>query len=1333
MVDFMSLVEKEDPDEIYELIDEIAVGSYGSVYKALHLPSQKIVAMKIMEPDEDEELDDFSAEIAVLKDCSHPNIVNYVGAYIKGDEIFISMEFCLESSTRVRRADGSTLPVGHLHKGNDVLVGDDGTLRRVVHARNVPATDLYRVTWPALEPARSDGDDCLTNFFDCTPGHILVLGLAASAAPRIDEVRPDGACLVSYPVGGGLAADEPVPYRRQVCLTMSRAEADRVVAAQAAACEEWVWEATAADYARFAAAKPDATADLVMRRLATCPALTDESRTVGPEAVAAAAARVRSTGKVPAGVAAWPRAARASFVDHLTRVSAVVSVASADDAQDLVALVCSVDRRCDGYRRAAVPPRKRSRTTVGSGAASSLGSSSLVEVVIGEVDERTGVPVAVAPVPAAQVAGRTYTELTVDGNARFTLAASSIVTHNCDGGQCNDIFKQEEKPMQEPYIQSIILGTMKALDYMHGLRIVHRDIKAANILMNSDGTVKLADFGVSALLASKPEGAFTFIGTPYWMAPEVIDNKSASVNPYDMKSDIWSLGITAIELAQITPPLSDVHPMRALFQIPLEESPTLKSPGDWTPDFSDYLAKSLMKDPKARSSSHELLGHPWLQVYEDGVPLAKRLAARVASLKAGKTPPVDTLEELQKMVIGQADEGAAPAASDADTAPADDKPAAPAPATPATLEVPGTGGVAEPLTMTRETGADDSGALADQVKSIAKSDLTASSAKSSRADDDDDDGDNAEGEIEKKAGIEGAADNEQHAKEVLSKTLRRSTLAREKRPQHRLTAKEEVALAEHAQVRRFQKKVSKAVDQLKKKQGDAEAALKKRQEEEEKSLNDRFASKIADVESRSKASQEAKSNQFKADKKRMDKDYDDRMHKVAKERAKEMKETSKALASAHKKRKKESDKTVKAEISAKEKAMKDALKTMPKAEQSAYKKSEKASIDRFAKSLALQTAHRLDAERIAEEHAIAEKHLESNHASAYEHMNSYLKVMLEVSDEVHRMQTESFETLARLRIEQRDSLAGLRVTHAEQFHNNREKHQMELLAMENEQILSMMDIEHKYRSREMVAKIRADTKEFKKQQAKLKKQGTLSKGDFKKKSSAALEAFEAGVKQRQEAFKKELDDDRAYQLKIVEMRNEKRSQELGAKQEEELRQVREKGEEGRIALLLELEMMRHALLERQQRKTAELVREQVKRKREQRVAMAKETKELFEQHAAELKDLMLKQHADQEALTTGDALAAAKESHAAAVLELEAKQEARRAELDAAAAKEIQELVEQYERLASTIVKNQKEELDRADARVVGAGGTPPARKPTVLENGLDDEVPNAESTGEWP
>ena len=161
--------------------------------------------------------------------------------------------------------------------------------------------------------------------------------------------------------------------------------------------------------------------------------------------------------------------------------------------------------------------------------------------------------------------------------------------------------------------------------------------------------------------------------------------------------------------------------------------------------------------------------------------------------------------------------------------------------------------------------------------------------------------------------------------------------------------------------------------------------------------------------------------------------------------------------------------------------------------------------------------------------------------------------------------------------------------------------------------------------------------------------------------------------------------------------------------------------------------MRHALLERQQRKTAELVREQVKRKREQRVTMATETKELFEQHATELKELMLKQHADQEALLTGDAVTAAKEAHAAAVAETEAKHEARRAELAAAAAKEIQELVEQYERLASTIVKNQKEELDRADARVVGAGGTPPARKATVLENGLDDDVPNAESTGEWP
>jgi serine/threonine protein kinase len=153
----------------------------------------------------------------------------------------------------------------------------------------------------------------------------------------------------------------------------------------------------------------------------------------------------------------------------------------------------------------------------------------------------------------------------------------------CDGGAANDIFKVIKEPMPEPEIKAIAHESLKGLQYLHSLRIVHRDIKAANILLCSDGRCKLADFGVAALLANNPVGAYSFIGTPYWMAPEVIDNKSASINPYDMKSDIWSIGIVCLELAHVTPPLSDIHPMKALFQIPLNDPPVLQNPAVWSP------------------------------------------------------------------------------------------------------------------------------------------------------------------------------------------------------------------------------------------------------------------------------------------------------------------------------------------------------------------------------------------------------------------------------------------------------------------------------------------------------------------------------------------------------------------------------------------------------------------------------------------------------------------------------------------------------------------------------------------------------------------------------
>lgn len=185
-----------------------------------------------------------------------------------------------------------------------------------------------------------------------------------------------------------------------------------------------------------------------------------------------------------------------------------------------------------------------------------------------------------------------------------------IVMEYCEGGSMADLIEASAGfLLPEDCVRAVCASIVLGLEYLHGVaNVCHRDIKCGNVLLTQDGHVKLADFGVSAELNNTMSKRKTVVGSPYWMAPEVIRESH-----YDGRADVWSLGITAIEMAEGAPPHSNLHPLRAIFVIPTKPAPTLADPDNWSPEMLDFVRCCCQKDPNQRHDSALLSAHPFVK------------------------------------------------------------------------------------------------------------------------------------------------------------------------------------------------------------------------------------------------------------------------------------------------------------------------------------------------------------------------------------------------------------------------------------------------------------------------------------------------------------------------------------------------------------------------------------------------------------------------------------------------------------------------------------------------------------------------------------------------
>jgi len=183
-----------------------------------------------------------------------------------------------------------------------------------------------------------------------------------------------------------------------------------------------------------------------------------------------------------------------------------------------------------------------------------------------------------------------------------------VVMEFCDGGCLTDILEEfENVALTEAQIAYACRETLTGLLYLHECNRIHRDIKSDNLLLTMNGEIKITDFGYAAQLEKQKSKRTTIVGTPYWMAPELIRGQE-----YTNKVDIWSLGIMLMEMAEGEPPYMEYPPLRALFLITTKGIPGLRNPDMWSPHFIDFSNKCVDIDVEQRPNSQQLLSHPFL-------------------------------------------------------------------------------------------------------------------------------------------------------------------------------------------------------------------------------------------------------------------------------------------------------------------------------------------------------------------------------------------------------------------------------------------------------------------------------------------------------------------------------------------------------------------------------------------------------------------------------------------------------------------------------------------------------------------------------------------------